>query len=174
MHFIFTLRFPVEMKKLLFISILFCINYISTAQNVVSYKMPPKDIADLLLAKQIPLVTTNSKAEWMLLMERNSYPAVEELGQPEIRIAGLRLNPNNFSPTRQNFINDLKLLNIKTNKELPIAGLPKNLQASNVNWSPLENKIAFLNNTPTKVDLYVIDVISHTSTKVNKQGVNNI
>ena len=89
-------------------------------QDAVGYQMPPKDIADLLLAKPTPAVRIDSKAEWMLLSERNSYPTVEELGQPENRIAGLRLNPNNFSPSRQTFINNFRLKNIKIDKEFSI------------------------------------------------------
>ena len=47
----------------------------------------------------------------MLLSQRNSYPSVEELAQPELRIAGLRFNPNNFALSRQNlpYANKLQL-----------------------------------------------------------------
>ena len=69
----------------------------ASAQDAMEYQKPPQAIADLLLAKPTPSIRIDSKAEWMLLSERNSYPTVEELGQPENRIAGLRLNPNNFS-----------------------------------------------------------------------------
>src|ERR1700741_1265235 len=114
-------------------------------QDAVSYQIPPKDIADLLLAKPTPTVRIDNKAEWMLLSERNSYPTVEELGQPENRIAGLRLNPNNFSPSRQAFVNNFTLKNIRTNKEYPVTGLPANLLAGVTSWSPSETKIAFTN-----------------------------
>src|ERR1700712_1420437 len=93
------------------------------AQDDGGYKLPPKDIADLLLAKPTPAVSLDSKAEWMLLSERNSYPSVAELAQPEFRIAGLRINPNNFAPSRQNFINNFILKNIKTGKEYQVNGL---------------------------------------------------
>jgi len=82
------------------------ISFKATAQEAVGYQIPPKDIADLLLAKPSPGVSVDKKGEWMLISERNSYPTVEELGQPEIRVAGLRLNPNNFSPSRQTYINN--------------------------------------------------------------------
>src|SRR5882757_7328237 len=120
-------------------------------QDATGYQMPPKDIADLLLAKPTPAVRIDSKAEWMLLSERNSYPTVEELGQPEDRIAGLRLNPNNFSPSRQTFINNFKLKNIKTGKEYPVTGLPANMLAGNAGFSPSEKKLAFTNTTGSKV-----------------------
>lgn len=143
----------------------------STAQT--GYQLPPKDVADLLLAKPTPAVSIDGKGEWMLLSERNPYPTVEELGQPEIRIAGLRLNPANFSPSRQVFINNFKLKNIRSGKEAAVTGLPQMLLASGISWNPSENRIAFLNTADSKVDLYVIDVATQKAAKINKQSVNN-
>jgi dipeptidyl aminopeptidase/acylaminoacyl peptidase len=144
------------------------------AQTDAGYRLPPKDIADLLLAKPTPAVSLDSKAEWLLLSERNSYPSVEELAQPELRIAGLRINPNNFALSRQNFINNFILKNIKSGKEYPVSGLPSPLLAGNVSWSPAENKIAFTNTSNTRVDVYIIDVAAHTATRINKQPLNII
>ncbi len=144
------------------------------AQDAVSYQTPPKDIADLLLAKPTPGVSINGNASWMLLSERNSYPTVEELGQPELRIAGLRLNPNNFSPSRGSYINNFLLKNIKTNQEFKVSGLPANLLAGFPSWNPSETKIAFTNTTATGVDLYVIDVATQKATKINKKAVNTV
>jgi dipeptidyl aminopeptidase/acylaminoacyl peptidase len=145
----------------------------SMAQTGTGYQLPPKDVADLLLAKPTPAVSIGGKGEWMLLSERNPYPTVEELGQPEIRIAGLRLNPANFSPSRQVFINNFKLKNIRSGKEVAVTGLPPALLASGISWNPSENKIAFLNTSASKVDLYVIDVVTQKAAKINKQAVNN-
>ena len=144
------------------------------AQDAINYQTPPKDIADLLLAKPTPGVSIDSKASWMLLSERNSYPTVDELGQPEIRIAGLRLNPNNFSPSRQNYINNFILKNIKSNIEIKLQGLPANLLAGNVSWNPSETKIAFTNTTATAVDLYIIDVVTQKASRINKKAVNTV
>jgi dipeptidyl aminopeptidase/acylaminoacyl peptidase len=143
------------------------------AQDAVSYQTPPAAIADLLLAKPTPLVSTDGKAEWMLLSERNSYPTVEELGQPEIHVAGLRLNPNNFAPTRQVYVNNFLLKDVRTNTVHPVKGLPANLQAGHVSWSPSEKKIAFLQIGAQSVDLYVIDILTLTATKWNQSPVNN-
>ncbi|HJV19427.1 MAG TPA: prolyl oligopeptidase family serine peptidase [Sediminibacterium sp.] len=144
------------------------------AQDGTSYQTPPKDIADLLLAKPTPAVSLDGKANWMLLSERNSYPTVEELGQPELRVAGMRLNPNNFSPSRQNFINNFILKNIPANKEYRITGLPASLLAGNAVWSPSQTKIAFTNTTGTQVDLYVIDIATQKAAKINKKPVNTV
>lgn len=144
------------------------------AQDAESYRLPPKDIADLLLAKPTPGVSIDDKATWMLLVERNSYPLVEELGQPELRVAGLRLNPNNFSHGRQTYINDFTLKNIPGNKGFKITGLPENMLAGGVLWNDSQNKIAFTNTTSGRVDLYVIDVATQKATRINKQPVNAV
>ncbi|RZK46456.1 MAG: S9 family peptidase, partial [Pedobacter sp.] len=94
------------------------------AQDAISYQTPPQAITDLLLAKPTPGVSIDSKAEWMLFSERNSFPSIEELAMPEYRIAGMRINPNNYSPSRQTYINNFSLKNIKTGKTLAVTGLP--------------------------------------------------
>lgn len=155
-----------------FLLVASAIGYVK-GQDAVSYQAPPPAIAGLLLAKPTPFISTDSKAGWILLGERNSYPTVEELGQPEIHIAGLRLNPGNFSPTRQNFINNFQLKDIRTNTAYPITGLPAGLLAGNVSWSPSETKIAFLNNTAQAVNLYVIDIATRKLEKWSRLPVNN-
>lgn len=158
-------------RSFLMISFLL-IAFISFSQDDVSYKMPPKEIADLLLVKPTPNISVDDKGEWVLFSQSNSYPSVEELAQPELRIAGMRINPNNFAARRQNFINDLWLKNIKTGKEFRITGLPSPMSASSVSWSPNDKKIAFTQVTNDRVDLYVIDITAHKAVKVNKQPLN--
>src|ERR1700753_417556 len=104
------------MRKPILLICLFITSHL-LAQDNGGYKLPPKDIADLLLAKPTPLVSVDRKGEWVLLSQRNSYPSVEELAQPEQRIAGLRFNPSNYALSRQNFINELTLKNLKTGKD---------------------------------------------------------
>jgi dipeptidyl aminopeptidase/acylaminoacyl peptidase len=160
--------------KIILLACFICVGAGVYAQEASGYQVPPKEIADLLLAKPTPSVSVDSKGEWMLLSERNSYPTVEELGQPEIRVAGLRLNPNNFSPSRQTYINNFSLKNIKAGKEYKVSGLPANMLASNVSWSDSEKKIVFTNTTGTRVDAYIIDVASQKAVRINKQPLHLI
>jgi len=156
-------------------SLLFLLSVISVkAQDDGGYKMPPKAIADMLLAKPTPGVSVDDKGEWMLFTESSSYPSVEESAWPELKIAGLVINPNNFAPCRQNFINNLFLRNIASGKDLKITGLPSPLFAGSISWSPDDKKIAFTHTTTSRVDLYVIDVATQKAMKVNKTALNVI
>ncbi|MGY0040625.1 hypothetical protein [Pedobacter sp. NJ-S-72] len=143
------------MKKTFLTLFLFTASAAVFAQDAVNYQQPPKAIADLLLAKPIPSVSIDGKAEWMLLSTPYSYPSVEELARPEFRIAGLRINPDNFSPSRKTFISSFALKNIKTGKTATITGLPSPLFAADTTWNPGQNKISFLHKQLQKVLIYI-------------------
>lgn len=148
------------------------ISSVAVAQDEVKYQTPPKEISELLLAKPTPSISLGSKAEWVLFSERNSYPSVEELAMPEYRIAGLRINPNNYTLSRQTYINNFSLKDIKNNQVFEISGLPASLLASNISWNPSRNKIAFTQVTQEGVDLYLIDLASKSAKKINQNFLN--
>lgn len=165
------------MKKIIF-SFLLAGLFLSvseiTAQDAGTYKKPPKAMEDILMAKPTPGVSIDDKGEWMLFSQYNPYPTVEELARPELRIAGIRINPNNFAPSRQTFINTVYLKNISSDKELPVTGLPVPLYAGNISWSPDDKKIALTHTTASRVDLYVITVATQKAVKVNKMALNTV
>jgi len=142
------------------------------AQEQITYQEPPKEIYDLIMAKPVPSAGIDDAGKWMLLMERNTFPSVAELAEPELRIAGLRINPNNFAQSRMTTQAGMSLKDLNTLREYPIKGLPANLRATSIQWSPSQNKIAFVNLTYDKVDLYVIDIDSFTATKINQLPLN--
>ena len=159
------------------ISILFFLLFINRflfAQDEQGYKTPPKDIVDLVLAKPIPPVSIDSKGEWMLFLERSSLPSVEELAQPELRIAGIRINPNNFGPSRAVYTINFQLKNIRTGELKTVQGLPENLRATAVQWNPSEKKIGFTHATNRNISLWVIDVATQTASQAANGPLNAV
>src|SRR6478672_11085484 len=142
------------MKKILFFALLFATGNLF-AQDAIEYQTPPKEIYDLVMAKPTPGVSFDSKGQYMLVLERSSMPSVEDLAQPELRIAGLRINPNNFSPSRGAYFTNITIKEVNTGKEFTVIGLPANLKAGNLQWSPNDDKAAFANTTNTAIDIYV-------------------
>jgi len=159
-------------KLLLFVVVIFNTNLF--AQDAIDYQTPPKEIYDLVMAKPTPGVTFDKKGQYMLVLERSSMPSVEDLAQPELRIAGLRINPNNFGPSRSAYITGFIVKEMTTGNEFKVTGLPANLKAGNLQWSPNEDKAAFTNTTNTAIDIYVIDIKAHKANKVNKAAVNMV
>lgn len=159
------------MRKLLCLTLLVATSQLF-AQDAIEYQTPPKEIYDLVTAKPAPGVSFDSKGKYMLILERSSMPSVEDLAQPELRIAGLRINPNNFAPSRSAYFTGITIKEVATGNEFRINGLPPNLKAGNLQWSPDDNKAAFTNTTNTAVDIYVIDIKTNKASKVNKGIVN--
>jgi len=163
------------MKQTLFCALLLSTSVWVKAQDAVGYQKPPQAMTELLTAKPTPTVSIDSKAEWMVLSQRNALPSVEELARPEMRIAGMRINPNNFAPSRQVIsFSGLSLKNIKTGKIYSITGLPAGLNASAVSWSPNESKFVFTQTNAKGVDLYSVNVLTQKATKINKLPLNNV
>ena len=159
------------MRQLFFIVMIFtCCKLFS--QDAIEYQTPPKEIYDLVMAKPTPGVSFDSKGQYMLVLDRSSMPSVEDLAQPELRIAGLRINPNNFSPSRSAYFTNIVIKEVNSGKEFTITGLPANLKAGNLQWSPADDKAALTHTANNGVDIYVIDIKTHKATKVNKAAVN--
>lgn len=160
------------LKSALAISVVFFLVFRTSAQDDVSYLTPPQVISDMLLAKPTSSVSFDESGTWMLIMEREGYQSVEELARPELRLAGVRINPENFARSRQSHYRDLVLHHIPTGTTYPVTGLPEELAASDISWSPSEGQIAFLHTTRSQVDLYVIDVATRSASKRNRTPLN--
>jgi hypothetical protein len=88
-------------RIILFFSGLFlCSLAIMNAQEAMTYQTPSKEIAQLVDAPLPPVVSVNATKDWMLLIHRPGYPSIEELAQPELRLAGLRMNPRTNGSSR--------------------------------------------------------------------------
>src|SRR5215216_6509857 len=100
-----------------------------------SYKQPPKEIMDVLNAPAIPSTSLSPTRDRIALLEPLRYPPISELAQPMLRIAGLRINPNNNGQHRQPYFVSMKLKNISDGKETAVS-LPAGAQIIQPQWSP--------------------------------------
>ncbi len=62
------------------------------------YRRPPQEITDILNAQPTPSVSLSPTREYLLLIERSSYPPIEDLAAPMLRLAGYRINPLTNGP----------------------------------------------------------------------------
>jgi dipeptidyl aminopeptidase/acylaminoacyl peptidase len=162
------------MKKLLLLVCMVGFRFLVIAQEEATYQTPPKEIMDLVMARPTPMVSFNAKADHMVLIQRASMPSVEELAQPEYRIAGLRMNPANFGGSRQTYFNDLQVKEVATGKTTAITGLPADLRGTSMQWSPSQQRFAFLQYSNSGIDLYTVDLLNATAKKVNQHPLNDV
>lgn len=164
------------MKNLLNLALSFLFLGLSTqvlAQDDLVYQVPPKAIEDLVNAPQTPAVSINATGDWMILLERPGYPSIGELAQPELKIAGIRINPRTNGPSRSYSYNGLTFKSIADNKEIPVAGLPDKPLIENVSWSPNGQKIAFTNTVENGIELWFADLASGNAEKLTGATIND-
>ncbi|RIV20696.1 S9 family peptidase [Fibrisoma montanum] len=147
---------------------------LSAQDNATAYQTPPKALADLVNVPPTPGVSVTSKGDYLLILEQALAPSIAELSQPELRLAGLRLNPANNGPSRIRYITGLKLRKMAGKDEVAVSGLPASPLISNVQWSPDEKTFAFTNSTDSKIELYVADVATATARKVSELALNAV
>lgn len=142
------------------------------AQENISFQKPSKEILQLADYERAPTISMSSNKEWMVLSYRNTYKNLEELNQDELRLGGLRINPNTNISSTASFINNLKIKKINDKTETIIKGLPSNPLISNLIWAPDENKLAFTNTTTTGNELWVLDLKTATAKKLTEPVLN--
>ncbi|HEY0653337.1 MAG TPA: prolyl oligopeptidase family serine peptidase [Chryseosolibacter sp.] len=144
-----------------------------TAQDF-SYQRPPDDIAKLVEAPLTPTVFLSHDNAWIMLLDKSDYPSIEELSRPELRIAGLRINPENFGPSRPNYMIGMKLKKLSDNTDYTIKNLPSPLLISNASFSPDSKKVAFLQNNADKIELWVVDIATLTASKITDRKISDV
>lgn len=161
------------MRRVLYILLVLCGNTLFAQENL-TYQRPPDEIARLLEAPLTPFVTFSPDKQWMLLLERSDYPTIEQLSRPELRIAGMRMNPANFGPSRSSYVIGLTAKRIKDGQEVAIKNLPQNLLMNSLSFSPDSKKLAFLQNNPDGIELWVIDMTTFAASKVTDRKINAV
>ncbi|WP_448530336.1 prolyl oligopeptidase family serine peptidase [Raineya sp.] len=145
-----------------------------SAQEDVTYQKPSAPILALADYERPPAISMDKDKNYMLLLYRDTYKSLDELNQDELRLAGLRINPNLFASSTMNYVKNLKIRKVKDVKAepTPVKGLPANAKISFITWSPDYKKIAFANTTEKGVELWWIDVSTAQAQKITEATLN--
>ena len=104
------------MKNALFLA-LFLVLLVPTAVGAAeaegdeqtTYRMPPGPLAEIVDAPPTPIVGLSLDRKWMVLMDYPSLLSIDELAEPELRLAGLRIRPRTNGPSRDFSLSALTL-----------------------------------------------------------------
>lgn len=160
------------MIKHILYSVLFLCGITASAQDSSNYQKPPKEIEALIDVPLAPAIRLDNKNENMLFYSRDRYRSIEQLSQPELRLAGLRINPVTNIGSRTTFYNNLELGSTKNKNRTSITGLPANPQLSSFQFSPDDKFISFTNTTNKGVELWLVDVRKASASKLTDAIIN--
>ena len=137
------------------------------------YQSPPPEIASLADAPLPPAVQINATRDWMLLLEQPGYPSIEELAEPELRLAGLRINPRTNGVSRSGSYSGLVLKNVATQESFPVQGLPANARIGNVSWAADGKRFAFTHIQAQGIELWAVEVDSRRARRLTEARLND-
>ncbi len=145
------------MRKIISVSFLilaFLFNVSLFAQE--PYKLPPKDVIDIVDAPPPPRASMSPNGELMLLFEYEAMPSIAYMAQPLLRLAGTRITPNYNSRQQTFFYTSLTIKSIKAAKEMKIA-LPEGSKLGYPSWSHDGQWLAFPRLTDTGFEVWVAE-----------------
>ena len=121
------------------------------------YRQPPAELVKLVDMAPPNQAMAAPSGEMILLLESPPLPALADLAMPELRLAGLRFNPDNHSPSMPRYFSSLGLMSVD-GEVRSVRGLPEPLRALHLRWSPDSRHLAMLQIEPDEVQLWLIDV----------------
>ncbi|WP_454829217.1 S9 family peptidase [Pseudoxanthomonas wuyuanensis] len=140
------------------------------------YELPPPALQALVDAPRPPQLAISPHRDLLSLTQTPSLPGIDVVAQPELKLAGLRINPRTYAQSRFSFGTDLWLLDIASGKEIRIKGLPEPLSVASSSWSPDQRYIAF-NQVDAKRgsnELWLIDVAARSARRLMAQPLNTV
>jgi dipeptidyl aminopeptidase/acylaminoacyl peptidase len=141
------------------------------------YQLPPAALQAIVDAPRAPSLSLSPKRNLVAMTGTPALPSIVEVAQPELKLAGLRINPRTRSPSRFSFGTGLTLLDIGTQAEMAVSGLPQPLRLADSAWSPDQRFLAFTHVAyadNAMVELWLLNVATRVANKLTAQPLSYV
>ncbi len=138
------------------------------------YQVPPKAIAEIVDAPPTPWVYFSPDRRTMLIAEVPNLPSIEEVAQPELRLAGLRINPTTNDRARMRYAKGFSFRSVDGDVERPVTGLPSDVGIRSMQFSPNGRSIAFVVSRKDRLEAWTADVQSGVARRLLSRPVNGV
>ncbi len=159
------------MKRLLTSVLLVVITTSLSAQT--TYKLPPKEVIDILDAPPTPMVSTSPRCDAVLLVDFQAQPSIALISRPFLRLAGMRIDPQLNSRQRLLQYSGAQVRWIDNSKSVRIA-LPAGARIGSPQWSRDGRHVAFTRDVEAGVELWVADAVTGKANAIPDLFVNDI
>ena len=146
------------------------------AQSANGYRTPVPELQAIVDAPRPPQLILGPKRDLAAMMQVPPLPSITMVAQPELKLAGVRINPRMYAPSRFSFGSDLWLMKVDDGTTLKIAGLPTPLSLAGAQWSPDQKYIALNQQDPAAGTnaLWLVDVGAQRARKLLDRPLNTV
>ncbi|MBV1775323.1 prolyl oligopeptidase family serine peptidase [Burkholderiaceae bacterium DAT-1] len=142
------------------------------AAPVASYQLPDASLQAIVDAPATPTTVISPQKHTIALLQRPGLPSIETVAQPELRLAGIRLNGKMRSASRFSFANSVTLTNVATGEARKVSGFPANPRIADAKFSPDERWMAVSLWQDDGIKLWLVDVKAAKARMLIKQPLN--
>lgn len=128
-----------------------------TLDTGTCYRMPPPEVAALLDAPSLPEFIIAPGGKRALILQPAGLRPLTELAHEELRLAGLRFNPDTLTSGRRAGFTGLSILETAGRRQRLIEGLPDQARLDWVTWSPGGEHIAFTATAHGQQGLWIVN-----------------
>ncbi len=138
--------------------VLALITWAGAAFSQQKYEKPPQEVLDVLNAPLPPTPFLSPARDLLALAQPLIYPAISDLAEPMLRLAGVRVNPRtNAERSYIYYWTSLTLKRISDGAELPVA-LPAGVRrVDSIRWNAAGTMLALTNEAADGVELWIVD-----------------
>jgi len=161
--------------------LLLALNFIFSTCNAaeasdtgLQYQMPPSELRAIVDAPREPESFVAPDGHAVALVGRAAMPSIAIVAEPQLRLAGIRFNPQLRLATRFDFGNSLTILEVESRKSHVVQGLPVELRVVSVAWSPNSRRLALSLVDRGSIRLWVVDAITFQAHLATKDPLNAI
>lgn len=135
------------------------------------WQSPPEPINQILDTPPAPAVMISPHHQWFVELDQPLLPAIAELAEPEVAVAGFRLNPKTNGPTRRFGYRSIRVRALGSSDSRLIP-LPDQARISFLRWSPDGQKLAFTLTWAGGIELWMLDLIEGTPRQMTDATLN--
>ncbi|MFZ6676168.1 prolyl oligopeptidase family serine peptidase [Undibacterium sp. Xuan67W] len=139
-----------------------------------TYQLPAAELQAVVDAPRGPSFQMGPQRKVALLVSLPGLPGIADVAQPELKLAGLRINSKLRAASRFEFGDGMSLLDVASGKIRTITGLPANPRIADTAWSADERWIAFSRWSDTGVELWLLDVDKASAHRLIKEPLNAV
>lgn len=115
----------------------------TASTEVAGYQLPSAALQAVVDQPRAPGLFLSPQRDLAAMLQMPPLPSIGVVAQPELKLAGRRINPRTFSDSRFSYGAKLWLMGIGDGKDRQISGLPPVLSVASLAWSPDQKWLAF-------------------------------
>lgn len=153
--------------------LLLCGSTTITAQDD-GYKIPPKELADIVLAQPTPTVLFSPDKKSYAVLTINDLPDIKEQSREDVRLAGQRVLISTNCPLVKSKVKKIELKRMpgESGFEGPVTGFKEDVNIISYDWSPNGQHIAVAVEEPDGIYLWTINVEDGTAKQLSGRKLN--